>query len=539
MDEIVREILAAACDLTNTAKGTIHLIDPSTGKLRVAMLQGFGPRFLERFSEHGSAIVCDACVRARVRVIWEDLEAAPELSGTPDLAAYLGDDIRAITCTPLLTRDGRLLGLLNNKFPRAHRPTEHEQRYLDVLARMAADLIERSQNEQSLRDADRRKNEFLAMLAHELRNPLAPIQNALQILHQHLRDGADDVALSASTMMERQLAQLVRLVDDLLDVSRVSRGKIELKKNRVELASIVNLAVEAAHPLRQSRSHALDVTLPGAPIFVDADPARLAQVVGNLLANAFKFTEPGGAIELSVARDGDQAVIRVRDNGIGIAPAHLPRIFELFMQVDTSLERSQGGLGIGLTLCKKLVEMHEGAIEARSEGIGRGSEFVVRLPVSHAAPARSGAASTRGDGAFGAPAKRADPTTLTGRRILVVDDNRDSAESLAMLLRLHDNETQTAFDGVEAMEVAEAFRPNLILSDIGLPRMNGYELARKIRERSWGKELVMIALTGWGQEGDRQRSSAAGFDGHLVKPVELSTLKNLLALVYSRRNSLA
>jgi PAS domain S-box-containing protein len=560
MDEIVREILAASCDLTNTTKGTIHLVDPSTGRLRVAMLLGFGPRFVERFGEHGSAIICDACVRARERVFWEDLEAAPELTGTPDLEAYLGDDVRAITCTPLLTRDGRLLGLLNNKFPRPHRPSEHEQRYLDLLARMAADLIERSQHEHSLRDADRRKNEFLAMLAHELRNPLAPIQNALQILHQHVRTGSDEVAITAAAMMERQLAQLVRLVDDLLDVSRVSRGKIELKKSKVELASIVNLAVEAAHPLRQSREHALSVTLPDGPVFVNADPARLAQVVGNLLANAFKFTEPGGRVELSVARDGDQAVIRVHDNGMGIAPDHLARIFELFMQVDTSLERAQGGLGIGLTLCKKLVEMHDGAIEARSDGVGCGSEFIVRMPV--AAPVSdTKAARSRGDGAFaeaskrdegalgqtakrgddalGHTAKRGDAALLSGRRILVVDDNRDSAESLAMLLRLHGNETQTAFDGVEAVAAAESFRPELILSDIGLPRMNGYEVARKIRERAWGKELVLIALTGWGQEADRQRSSAAGFDGHLVKPVELSQLTNLVALVHSRRNSLA
>jgi CheY-like chemotaxis protein/anti-sigma regulatory factor (Ser/Thr protein kinase) len=263
--------------------------------------------------------------------------------------------------------------------------------------------------------------------------------------------------------------------------------------------------------------HALHVALPNEPIYVHADPARLSQVIGNLLANAIKFTEPGGVIHLRVERDNDRAVIRVADNGIGIAADQLSRIFELFTQVDTSLERSRGGLGIGLTLLKTLVEMHDGTVEAHSAGLGRGSEFVVRLPIVVAAPDE-----------LASPA-RTEPTRLERRRILVVDDNRDSAESLAMLLSLSGSDTQVAFDGLEALRAAEELRPNIILCDIGLPKLNGYEVARKIREQPWGRSIVLIALTGWGQDEDRRRSSEAGFDGHLVKPVELGALTKLLS----------
>jgi two-component system, chemotaxis family, CheB/CheR fusion protein len=369
-----------------------------------------------------------------------------------------------------------------------------EQRQMaDELRQNAADMAE----------SDGRKNEFLAMLAHELRNPLAPIQNALQILRR--TGGNGETVASASEMMERQVHQMVRLVDDLLDVNRISRGKIELRRGRTDLASVVHHAVDAARSLYKSMDHDLTVTLPPKPIYLNADPTRLTQVVGNLLNNACKFTDNGGRISLTVERQAEEAVIRVRDTGIGLAADQLSRIFDMFTQVDTSLERSVSGLGIGLTLVKSLVELHGGTVEVSSAGPGQGSEFVVRLPITaatHEAPPNS---------------TTTEPTTpAVPRRVLVVDDNRDSATSLAMLLKITGNEVRTAADGLEAVAQAEAYRPEVILLDIGLPKMNGYDACRAIRQQSWGKDVLLIALTGWGQEEDRQKSKDAGFNGHLV-----------------------
>jgi PAS domain S-box-containing protein len=377
------------------------------------------------------------------------------------------------------------------------------------------DVTEQLAAEESLREADRRKNEFLAMLAHELRNPLAPIRNAVQILQLA---GGDETIQSVSDTMERQVNQLVRMVDDLLDVNRISKGKIELRTSRVELAAVVHHAVEAVRPNCENRGHDLSITLPEQPVYLDADLARLAQVIANLLNNACKFTNNGGRISLTAEPQGDQVVIRVTDNGIGIAPDQLPRIFDMFTQVDTSLERSVSGLGIGLTLVKNLVEMHGGTVEARSNGLGQGSEFVVRLPLGVAVPEASRPAPTDGK-----------PAAIVSRRILVVDDNRDSAKTMAVLLKLSGHEAHTAFDGLEAVAAAEALRPHVILLDIGLPKLNGYETAITIRDQPWGKDMLLIAVTGWGQDDDRQKAKDAGFDAHLVKPVDHAALTKLLA----------
>ena len=379
------------------------------------------------------------------------------------------------------------------------------KRLADNLRGLAADLSE----------ADRRKNEFLAMLAHELRNPLAPISNAARAIRL---GGSDGKALrSASEMLERQVGQMARLVDDLLDMSRITRGRIELRKERVELAPIVDQAVEAIRATYRSMGHELTVTMPPTPVYLYADPTRLTQVVGNLLSNACKFTDKGGHVWLTVALEDEQAVIRVRDTGIGIAAEHLPGLFEMFAQVDTSLERSRDGLGIGLTLVKTLVEMHGGTVVAHSEGLGRGSEFTVRVPVLAAAlePVSPSAASAR-------------PSAVR-RRILIVDDSEDGAESLSMLLQLAGHETHIAHDGRAAIEAAERLRPDAILLDIGLPIMNGYEVCSHLRRQPWGKSLVLVALTGWGQEEDRHRSKEAGFDAHMVKPVDHDLLMTLLA----------
>ncbi len=376
------------------------------------------------------------------------------------------------------------------------------------------DITELKKVEQELKEANRLKDEFLATLAHELRNPLAPIRNSLEVM-KRASDNTGLVEQSRSTI-ERQISQMVRLVDDLLDVSRISRGKIELRLERVELQSIIHQAIETIRPAIQSAGHELIVMLPDQPVFLRADAVRLAQVFSNLLNNSCKYSEPSGRITLNMERLGNDVLVSVKDAGIGIPPDMLTHIFGMFTQVDQALERSQGGLGIGLTLVERLVEMHGGSVSAFSEGLGRGSEFVVQLPLlTEDAPPPETTINA--------------PPPKMGHRILVVDDNRDSATTMAMLLRITGNETRTAFDGLEAVEVAATFKPDLVLLDLGLPKLNGYDTARKIREQPWGEQMVLVALTGWGQEEDRRKSAEAGFNVHLVKPVDHPTLTKLLA----------
>ncbi len=383
------------------------------------------------------------------------------------------------------------------------------------LASRAAIAVENSQLYRELRDADQRKDEFLATLAHELRNPLAPISNGMQVLR--MSGGSGVMADEARLMMERQLSQMVRLVDDLLDVSRITRNNLELRKQQVSLAAVVSSAVETSRPLIEQSGHTLSITLPAAAVYLDADPTRLAQVFSNLLNNAAKYTEPGGRITLTGTLSGNDVVVEVRDNGMGIPGDALSRIFEIFSQVDRNMERAQGGLGIGLSLVRRLVELHGGTIEARSDGPGLGSQFVAKLPT--ASVKQPAAASAGGH----------KPSQTAGRRVLVVDDNYDSAKSLSVMLEMMGNETHSAHDGLAAVEAAEAFRPDLILLDIGLPKLNGYDACRRIREQPWSQRMVIVALTGWGQDEDRRRSHDAGFDEHLVKPVDLAEIIRLLA----------
>ncbi len=382
---------------------------------------------------------------------------------------------------------------------------------------ITVDVTERVRQEQALKDADRRKDEFLATLAHELRNPLAPIRNGLQVMK--LAAGNAEAVEQARAMMERQLGQMVHLIDDLLDVSRITRGKLRLRRERVDLATAVQSAVEGSRPLIEASAHRLTVALPPEPVWLDADPTRLAQVFSNLLTNAAKYTERAGHIWLTAVRQAGEVVVSVRDTGIGIAAEHLPRLFEMFSQVAPALERSQGGLGIGLSLVKGLVEMHGGRIEARSGGPGKGSEFVVRLPVAGDVPAPQSPAPGGGEGAMARPR----------RRILVADDNRDAADSLAMVLRLGGHEVHAVHDGQEAVDAAAWFRPDLALLDIGMPKLNGLEACRHIREQPWSKNVILVAITGWGQEEDKRRATEAGFDHHLTKPVDPAALMKLLA----------
>jgi PAS domain S-box-containing protein len=374
-----------------------------------------------------------------------------------------------------------------------------------------------------LRHADQRKDEFLATLAHELRNPLAPIRNSLQILRMPGID-AETVELSRE-MMERQVHHLVRLVDDLLDVSRVMRGKIELRKERIELATIVARAIETVQPLVEVQAHDLNVRLPDESMQLDVDPVRLTQVVGNLLTNAAKYSEPNGRIWLTAERDGNMAVLRVRDSGIGIAQDMLPRIFELFVQVDHASTKAQGGLGIGLTLVKNLVEMHDGTVEAHSEGLSRGSEFVVRLPLLEMQLTKHPPEHVAS----------ADVLVKSGHRLLIVDDNQDAANSLAMLLKLQGHEVRVAHSGSAALEMTKSYVPHAVFLDIGMPGMDGYDVARRLRQQPGLENVVLAALTGWGQQEDRRRTAEAGFDYHLVKPVEINSLQDLLASLSTTR----
>jgi PAS domain S-box-containing protein len=385
------------------------------------------------------------------------------------------------------------------------------------------DITSEKKVEEVMREADRRKDEFLAVLAHELRNPLAPIRNNLHILKM---PGADDAtAREAREVIERQVQHLVRLVDDLLDVSRIVRGKIELRKAPIDLATALDRAIETARPAIDSAGHALTVTSPPGPIVLEADLVRLSQVIANLLNNAAKYTEPGGRITLTVRREGDEVVVSVRDTGIGISAEVLPQIFDMFVQADPALGRAQGGMGIGLTLVRTLVEHHGGSVRAVSDGPGKGSEFIVRLPALRGAAPRDPA-----DEADGAAPLTAPSAAIGGRRILVVDDNIDAAESLAVMLRLHGQNVRVVHSGPAALEAAGGQVPDIVFLDIGMPGMDGYEVARRLRCQRGLDATTIIALTGWGQEEDRRLAREAGFDHHLVKPVEPKVLQQMLAL---------
>ncbi len=425
---------------------------------------------------------------------------------------------KSILCVPVAWR-GKPLGALTY----VHAGSGRRYNALDLLvatdlARRAAVAMENSHLYFELREADRRKDEFLATLAHELRNPLAPLRNALTLL----KSADQDPQSLAETrdMMDRQLQQMVRLVDDLLDVSRITRNRIELRKETIRLDEVVKSAVEISRALIDGAGHSLSVQLPAAPVYLHADPTRLAQVFSNLLNNAAKYTEDRGHISLRAGwvEEANRVCVRVQDTGLGIDAKMLPTVFDLFTQEDRSLERAQGGLGIGLSLVRRLVEMHGGRVEARSEGRGRGSEFTVELPVTVAPDKASGAAVV-------VPPR----VVARVRRILVVDDNRDAATTLSKLLRRRGHEVRTVFDGEEAVLAADEFHPEVVLLDIGLPKLNGYEAAGKIRRQAGGQEVVLIALTGWGQEEDRRRAESAGFTHHLVKPVVFEELVVLLA----------
>ncbi|MEO8040412.1 MAG: ATP-binding protein, partial [Betaproteobacteria bacterium] len=432
----------------------------------------------------------------------------------PPKASWLG--------VPLVGNDGRNLGVLQFLDKSDHGDFSVEDEAIGVqVATMAAVALETWRLVQALKQADRQKDAFLATLAHELRNPLAPLRNGLEIIRK--APAGSDVSRTRE-MMDRQLRQMVRLIDDLLDLGRITQGKIDLRRERIEISAVVQLALESCMTTIEQAGHRLHVAQTPDRIFVDVDVTRFAQVFANLLNNAAKFTPPGGEIHVAIGRDGEDAFVSVKDTGVGIPEDMLASVFDMFTQVERTLDRTHGGLGIGLYLVRRLTEMHGGSVAARSAGPDQGSEFVIRVPVLLSLVPDSHA-----------PAPVDHPSSPGRRRILIADDNADAAESLAMLLQMQGDDVRTVRDGIEALKLGESFRPHVVLLDIGMPRLNGIDTARRARVTDWGRDALLVAITGWGQPGDRERSEAAGFDLHLVKPVDIDAL--LDGLANDKRNS--
>lgn len=506
LEPILNETVATAARLAGTNRATIYLVDEDGDWLEPAVTLNPADRPLLSSVKIGSG---DPIDRARSQRVFLSADEGSLGAGSGPFSEW-----RALHAIPLITRSGKEIGVLGLYFTAAHEPSDRENHLLDLWMRQAVDFMENSRLYGELREADRRKDEFLATLAHELRNPLAPLSNSLQLLR--LSEEVDPVASRLHGIMERQVSQLIRLVDDLLEVSRVTRGKIELRKELVNVVSIVAQALETSRPVIEAAGHRLAVSVAPETMLVHVDPCRVAQVLSNLLNNAAKYTDKDGQIWLTAVREGNQVVIRIRDTGVGIAREMLPKVFDMFAQVDRTLHRAQGGLGIGLALAQSLARMHGGRIEARSDGIGRGSEFSLRLPLAVAA-----------DDPAPEPAAGMENQPIPRRRILVVDDVRATRYTLGKLLEKLGQEVHTARDGWGALDQAKQTRFDAIISDISMPEMDGYELARRLRQLPH-KQMVLIALTGHGQDSDRQQAKEAGFDHHLIKPVDLRALVDLL-----------
>ncbi len=509
------EILGHSLDYLVTARDVVQLPIPVLGDAALLVI----PRLRTR---EWIVLQCQQGDAGLVVEEYSGLDAiSPELTPIVDTVLAGGtvswpDDATAVL--PIRAQ-GKVFGLLILS-KRIEGPgfSVQDRTVADAFIDRAAISLENARLYEEVENADRQKNEFLSMLAHELRNPLAPIRNAAEVLRLK---GTDDPQIRAARdVIDRQLSHMVRLVDDLLDVSRITRGKIQLRLAPTNLIGVVSHALEASQPLIESAGHRVESSLPTEPLWVEGDADRLIQVVTNLLNNAAKYTHPGGQIWLALQNDDSHAIIRVRDTGIGIPPEMLGSVFDLFAQVDRSLNRAQGGLGIGLTVVSRLITKHGGTVVARSDGPGMGSEFIVRLPMISAPAGKSGSS---GGG----------EVALRGRglSLLLVDDNADGAESLAVLLRFMGHKVDLAYDGPAALAAAVTSRPHAVILDIGLPGMNGYEVARHLRDRPETRDLLLIALTGYGRDEDRQKSNDAGFDHHLVKPVELDVLRQLLERV--------
>jgi PAS domain S-box-containing protein len=529
LEPVLQKIVDAAIAISGADFGTIQLLDPSSSGLKIVAQRGFSDEWLELWNKvHAGQGVCGTALERRERMIVEDVEQSSLFAGTPALERQRQAGVRAVQSTPLVSRSGKPVGIFSTHYRKPTRPDDRSLRMLDLLARQAADIIERTQDEEALRvandrlvDVDRRKNEFLAVLSHELRNPLAPIRNSLYIL-EHAAPGGEQ-ARRALQVIERQAQQMTRLIDDLLDVTRISRGKISLGRERVDLNAVARATAEDHREIFTRNGIDLEVDIALEPLWVDGDGTRLAQVIGNLLSNSAKFTPRGGRtiLRLDATPDG-KAVLRVRDNGAGIAKETLQHLFEAFVQAPQTLDRTRGGLGLGLALVKGLIEMHGGEVAASSEGVDKGAEFTVTLPLQAPASPRL---STL-------PA--AEPTT-PARRVLVVEDNADAALSLREALELGQHEVVVAYSGPDGVEAARRYKPDVVLCDIGLPGMDGYDVARTLRgdPDTTVRTTFLIALSGYALQEDVTKSKQAGFDQHMAKPPSIEVLEKLLTSVRS------
>jgi signal transduction histidine kinase/DNA-binding response OmpR family regulator len=520
----VTEVVGRSLDYDTIARDLVRLTVPTLGEhamvARCDEASGAGWHVVQAVSTEGVVSVEELA----------DLDALPaalaaairQSQTTPDAALCratpvdLGDSARKTIVLPLAGQKSTLAVLGIKRGPAAQPFSADDLTLAEALASRAAMALENASLYKDLERADRQKNEFLSMLAHELRNPLAPIRTAVDVLR--LKANGQPEIDWAREIINRQTKHLVRLVDDLLDVSRITGGKIRLDLEAVNAASVVAAAVETSRPLIEESGHQMTVALPEEPVWVRCDRVRLAQVLSNLLNNSAKYTQRGGSIGLAVERTGGDVQFRVTDNGIGISPEMLPKVFELFTQVERSLDRSQGGLGVGLTVVKRLVEMHGGRVEAASNGAGSGSEFTVRLPALDAPPAT--------EAVIDSPTENRSPGASL--RVLVVDDNADAADSLAFLLKHREHEVRTAHDGRKAVELAEEFRPQAVVLDLGLPELDGYEVARHLRRSEATRGALLVALSGYGQQEHRRRSTEAGFDYHFVKPLDFGALQRIL-----------
>ena len=518
--EAAQRILQTTCEHLGWNLGGLWAVDPSTNTLRCVDLWHLPSSDVSEFerASRGLAFVSGQGLPGRVWATrgpaW--IQDVVTDGNFPRVAIAARAGLHGAFGSPIMLR-GEVLGVLEFFSEEIREPDPDLLKTMLSVGSQVGQFFERIRAEHELTESGKRKDEFLALLAHELRNPLAPIRCALQILH--LKTSQLPELQGSMDVIDRQIRQLTRLIDDLLDVGRITGNKLALRRERIALRDVLMVAEETSRPLIEAGGQEFEIDSPIEDIELDGDLTRLGQVVSNLLNNAAKYTPRGGRIRLSAERRGGEAVIKVWDSGIGIPAEMLPRIFDLFTQANRSPDRSQEGLGIGLSLVKHLIELHGGAITARSEGPGKGSEFIVRLPVA------GGREETKSEPAA-EPARAARATSL---KVLVVDDNPDSVSTLAMLLSLLGSEVRTAVDGVEALRVADEFRPDAVLLDLGLPRMNGYDVAREIRRQPWSGGVALIATTGWGQESDRRLAREAGFDHHLVKPIDPDVLTRTLA----------
>jgi signal transduction histidine kinase/ActR/RegA family two-component response regulator len=535
IDNLYSRIMEAAVTIMQSDFASMQMYYPGqgkTGRLHMLASSGLSQQVKDYWEwvDADAGTICALAMRIGKRFISSDLHNCEFVVGTPDHEMFVQAGVLAAQSTPLFSRGGKLLGMISTHWKHHHMPSDRDLNLLDILARQAADLIERKSAEDALyktqlalTDADRRKDEFLATLAHELRNPLAPIRNALHIMRIA---PINENAPAMLAMMDRQVGHLVRLIDDLLDISRVGQGKIDLRRERIVLQNAVRDAVEASSPLIENSAHTLAFNLPSEPVWIFADLTRIAQVISNLLNNAAKYTPRGGNISVSLCCENNYAVLAVSDTGLGIPAEMQPKVFDLFTQVDRNLDRSQGGLGIGLALVKQLLDMHDGEIGVKSAGLNQGSTFTIRLPLTHNIDAHVSKSTIANDQMQSSGVSKA-------LRVLVVDDNVASAETMSCILELEGHETKLTHDGNEVLHIAREFNPDAILLDIDLPGMSGHEVCRELRKNPLFKNTMIIAQTGFGQDRDRLLTKAAGFDSHLVKPFDFKQLSQLLSGITS------